>query len=148
MRLQTLALAATTLAACTAIDGGGPVDPASDPRIGAEQQTLCFSQNINAFDEYGENDDDGILLRQGVDKWYLVTFAGPCPNLGFTRAVGLGPDLTGSGCIRRSDRLWVSDGTRNIGIGATSCLIDRIYLFDRNGPNPWDEAETDEEGGA
>ncbi|MEM9839679.1 MAG: DUF6491 family protein [Pseudomonadota bacterium] len=143
MRIPFLALTAT-LAACASVDESDRFDPTDDPRVGAEQQTLCFSRNINAFAEYGDNDDDGILLRRGANTWYLVTFAGPCPNLGFTRAVGLGPDLTGAGCIRRSDRLWVSDGTRsNVGMGSNACLIDRIYAFDRNATAPTEESDAE-----
>ena len=148
MRLLVLASLAA-VAACASngdSDNGADLDPATDPRVGDEQQRICFTRRINAFAEYG--DDDGILLREGVNEWYLVTVAGPCPSLGFAQAVGLGPDLAGAGCLRRSDRIWVSDGSRGRGLGTSSCLIDKIYAYDPDAEEPEDEADDSKDDGA
>lgn len=144
MRRTAWALPLALAACSTTEQSTTSLDPAEDIRVGAKQERICFQQNINAFREYG--DGDGLLLRRGANTWYLLTLRGPCPALDFARVVGLSPDLTGAGCVRPVDRIFVSDGTRGpVGISASSCLIGDIYAFD---PAAQTQEDDDADGGA
>ena len=125
-------------AACSTTEPREQVaNPQDDPRVGERVQRICFQSAISGFSEWDAG--EGIILRRGANRQFLVTFTGVCPGLDFPRFVGLGPDPSTAGCIRETDRLFISDGTSRR-MGSSSCIIDRIYAFDRKA-----EATKDEE---
>lgn len=123
-------------AACSTTEPQGQVaSPEDDPRVGQRVNRICFRSAISDFSEWDAG--EGIVLRRGANKRFLVTFTGVCPGLDFPRFVGLGPDQTQAGCLRETDRLYISDGTRR-GVSAGSCIINRIYEFDPTAEAPID----------
>lgn len=147
MRIIVSAIAGTAiLAACaTSEDRQAKVDPADDPRVGAEESSICFPRTINGFSEW--NDGQGVVLNKGVSDRYLVTFIGPCFAADNAMAVGLNTGFSGGGCLRRGDALYFSDsitgrpGTNVFQSG--TCRIDKIYAFNRDAKAP--EESSDEE---
>ena len=125
-------------AACSTTAPREQVDnPQDDPRVGDRVQRICFQSAISGFSEWDAG--EGLILRRGANRQFLVTFTGVCTALDFPRFVGLGPDRSTAGCLRETDRLYISDGTSRRA-GSSSCIIDRIYAFD-----PKAEASKDEE---
>jgi len=107
--------------------------PEDDPRVGEKVGQICFQQTINGFSEWDAG--EGLILRRGANRQFLVTFSGVCTALDFPRRVGFGPDPSTAGCVRPSDRLYISDDTTRR-FGNSYCLIDDIYEFDRSGEAP------------
>ncbi|MEM1381123.1 MAG: DUF6491 family protein [Pseudomonadota bacterium] len=139
MRTTFLPLAIAAVSACAT--NGAPADardPGSDPKVGAPQSRVCFNRGINGFAPYG---DTGILLREGTNTWYLVTFSDACPNVRFAATIGLGARGTATGCLGRGDRMVVSDGFRPASAGLSTCRVGQLYAYDMFS-EPTDRAPT------
>lgn len=100
-----------------------------DPRLGERVDKICFTRNIDSFQETTRN---SVIVRVGVNDFYLVETFGPCFDLNFAQSIGF-ESRTGS-CLRRTDRLSVSDSAfglhRSGGLGPQRCQIRAIYEWD------------------
>lgn len=143
MRLNCFFLALLALPACATDEAATIAVPEDDPKVGAEEQRLCFTRAINGFSDW--NDGQGIVLTRGVNDRYLVTFAGPCPEARNALTVGLGRNV-GGGCLEAGDRIFLSDrlpgsSPRTIDTFSTGfCMVNRIFVYDRKEPEEAEEA--------
>lgn len=91
-------------------------------RQGAEVDRLCFTSNINGWNELSRS---AILLERGVNDWYKVDLTGTCDPQWAFNAIGIVSRPAGSSCLTRGDRLVTDDQTVP-GV----CYVDRIYEWD------------------
>ena len=101
IRIGFIAAVLSAAAACAA-PGDKAVDLSSDPRLGAEEDIVCFTGRLNGF--YGVS-DRALVLRRAPGEAYLVR-TGFCPNLKAIEGLRL---ERRDNCLVRGDRLSVFD---------------------------------------
>ena len=147
MRLLIAATAAFLTASCITDEAAqttreeAEAAALADPRVGEEVDSICFKSGINGFAEV--KGGDGLILRRGVKDRYLVTILGSCPPLDHAQAVGTSNRFGSGGCLRRTDRLYISTSFTGRGSGPFDndfCPIERIYTWN---PDAKAEAEVD-----
>lgn len=143
MSLTSKILAATAacamLGACASTEDANEANArADDPRRGAEVDRVCFTSSIDGF---GETTRDTVVVREGVNDYYLVEVFGGCYNL--RNAQSLAFD-TFSGCLTRGDSLIAytsAFGPDPMDTPNVKCRINNIYKWD---PDATEEAGEDE----
>jgi hypothetical protein len=130
------------IAACAAPGGEEREDgaaPEDDPRVGTEVARACFVGQINGFRDWDRG--KGLILRQGTNEEFLVTFAGPCITAGNAQRIGLTETFGSGGCLRSGDALFVSEQTfaTNRPFASQRCLVRAVYPYDET------DAQEDEE---
>lgn len=142
MRLITLLLASTVLAACTSQPTGEPQPKgvaqfAGDPRLGEEVRNVCFASTISGFHDAT---DDTVVISKGRDD-YLIEVYGNCFNL--DQAQQLAVDSTTS-CLGKGDHIITSDSIAGFhdktGFGVQRCTIKSIHKWDSKAEVPEAEA--------
>ena len=129
--LPSLAIA---LAACASTaDPGEPTElekTLADPRNAGEVDRVCFTRGIDGF---RDNKDQTVIVTRGVDDDYLLVLRN-CPQL--DRAQSLGVGKTPGSCLRRSDRIIVSESIFDVRgpgqVGLLPCFVNGIYRWDEN----------------
>lgn len=120
-------------------------NPLTDKRVVEEVNQLCFARTINGFRNWDAG--EGVILRQGVNNEFLVTFQGVCQPLDNAQRVGVN-NRFGSGCIRQGDRLFISEAVfsgRNAPFESDFCVVRDVFAFDRSQPSPLDEEDRADE---
>ncbi|MEZ5921843.1 MAG: DUF6491 family protein [Parvularculaceae bacterium] len=107
----------------------------SDPRQGAEVDSICFGRNINDFTTI-KGVDNAALLRANVNDWYKVDLIGACysSRLRFAQSVAIESHPSG-GCVSKGDYLIFSSsafGRPSNSTDVSRCAISRIYKWDRD----------------
>lgn len=148
MKLTTAILSSVlfVIAGCASLAGEpqprGAAQFAEDPRLGEKVDRACFTSR---FDGFGETTDDTAIIEIGRDHYLVETFGG-CFNLDQALAIGLG---NRSGCLRRGDRLFVSESvfpSRSFGgRGLESCKINSIYEWDPDAEAEESEQDSEDE---
>tara|TARA_R110002110_G_scaffold293685_1_gene507710 strand:- start:27 stop:476 length:450 start_codon:yes stop_codon:yes gene_type:complete len=141
MRLISLLLASTVLAACASQPAGEPKPKgvaqfAGDPRLGEEVRNVCFTSTISGFHDAT---DDTVVISKGRQD-YLIEVYGNCFNL--DQAQQLAVDSTTS-CLGRGDHIITSDSIAGFndktGFGVQRCTIKSIHEWNPKAEAP--EAE-------
>jgi hypothetical protein len=126
MRPVILIAAAFGLAACQTAAERETADAETAALIaarqGAEVDRICFTGNINGWNELSRN---AILLEEGVNDWYKVDLVGTCEPEWAFNTIAIASRPAGSSCLTRGDRITTDD--RNV---SGVCYIDRIYEWD------------------
>ena len=105
---------------------------ASDDRLGAEVESLCFSSQINRWSAV-EGRDGAILLDRGANDWHFVEISEGCSEKLIRRANAIVTQGTpGSACLTVNDSVSVVD---NSGF-PHNCRIKRIYKWNAKGAPP------------
>ncbi len=105
-------------------------EAAPPARLGPEVDRICFGRNIHSWktvDGYG----DAVLLRKGVNDWFLVEVSGNCRanDFKFAQTIGIESRPVG-GCIRRSDYILV----HSAGGFTNRCFIQGLYQWNDDAP--------------
>ena len=136
MRVSSLVaavtVAAVAVAGCETTESSGPtVEQEIAARRGAEVGEVCFMRGIQGWSPLG---DHALLLRRGVNDWYMVELTGVCrPDEAFAGAsLAVGRTVGGSSCLRPGDNV----ATREPGVGSMVCAITSIYEWDEDAPVP------------
>ncbi|MEO1252589.1 MAG: DUF6491 family protein [Pseudomonadota bacterium] len=137
-----MAASAAILAGCAATGAGGSGDDANiadDPRLGAPADRICFPRNINGW-RVIDGDDDGVILRVGVNDEYRVEYSGPCraADFRFANAIGI-ENRPAGGCVRENDFLIVQAP----GDIVNRCFITQINEWDEDAGAHEDDPEAD-----
>jgi hypothetical protein len=139
------AIAGAVLLATTsaALAGDRDKEEERDVRIGEKVDRVCFSRSIDGF---SHTEKRSVVLRKGVSKEYYVE-TGSCFNL--RRALSIGIDSRGGGCLSRGDYLIVSESAfglkDNTGIGPDRCYIKAIYEWNEDAEAEETDTEESEE---
>lgn len=143
MKHLVLPLSALLLAACASAPEGekrvrGAAQFSEDARLGEQTDKICFASSIDGF---GKTTRDTVIVEEGRDHFLIETF-GTCFNLSHAERIGF--DTKGSGCLRASDKLIVSDSVFSNGDqhDFDHCTIKSIYKWD---PKAETESETEDE---
>lgn len=139
------------LAGCATSSGSSPAEELAetlaDARLGEPLDRVCFSRAIDGF---RDNRERTVVVRRGVSDDYLLVLRS-CPQLDSAQLIAL-TDRLGSGCLRRNDRIIVSESPtalRGIGqIGSPVCFVDSIYGWNENAAGVEDPAASDSDDGA
>lgn len=113
---------------------------ANDVRRGEEVDRLCFTSRIDGFTNTTER---AVVVREGRDE-YLITTRNRCNDLDFANSLGVRSSLS---CLTRGDRIVGNQSVFGGNFGgppSVSCLVDKIYEWDRNAEEAAsEEAETE-----
>ncbi len=130
MRIPTMICLVALLSACasgteTAPEPRGVAKFAGDPRLGEQVSSICFASSIRGFSGATR---DTVVLAEGNDHYLVETFGG-CMRLRNAQQVGI---AEGTGCLRQSDRLIVSESLfgEDEGGRAQTCSVKSIYKWD------------------
>ncbi len=125
-----VAIAALLASACQSTDPAETAKP--DPRQGEQVNQICFTQQIR---NWRENDRRSIIVERGMKDEYKLELAGTCdPGDAFT-SIGLVSRPSGGSCLSTGDTL-ITDARYSPG----SCVISRIYKWNKDAPKPEAEA--------
>ncbi|NNU15433.1 hypothetical protein HK107_03715 [Parvularcula sp. ZS-1/3] len=131
-------LATVLLSSCASTDSGERLTVETDPKVGEQIDSICFSRAINGFSQWGGR--DGLVLTRGVNDKFLVTFVGPCPEARNALRIGFDRRFAGSGCVRPGNLIYMSSSFSAGGanpLDSGFCRVGRVYEYDRK----TDEAE-------
>jgi Family of unknown function (DUF6491) len=134
MSTKVLLAGVLALAACSssALPGTAPVrggaQLAQDPRLGAVTDRICFTSSIDGF---GATTRDTVVVNEGRDD-YLLEIFGSCLPLRSAQQIAF-PER--AGCLRKGDRLIVSENISGLGHGndagrTQACTVKSIYKWD------------------
>lgn len=148
MKLTMLCVlsAAAILTACASTDGESELRGIAafegDPRLGAQQNSVCYGREIDGFRDTRQN---SVIIEGRRKQEYLVT-TNACFNL--RDALSLGVASRG-GCMSAGDRLIISDTfAPAFGGGAAdidTCFISGIYAWDEDAAKPNDSGTAENE---
>lgn len=101
-----------------------PLD--ADPRIGAEVKQVCFTNNIDSWNDV-DNDRNAVILRMTTRDYYKLKISGGCdPQWAMSTLAVI--TRGGSNCYTRGDRIK-TDGDPFRGYGS-ACVITQINKWD------------------
>jgi hypothetical protein len=113
----------------------------ADPRRGEEVRQLCFTSQIDSF---GPTSRNAVVVREGVNDYYLLEVFPGCFDLDGAQALAL---KGFSGCLSRGDRLRAFSSAFGPTPGDLNqrCSINRIYRWNPDAtlavPTPEGETE-------
>ncbi len=101
-----------------------PLD--SDPRVGVEVRQVCFTRNIDSWNDV-DNDRYAVVLKMNNREYYKLKLSGGCdPQWAMSHLAVI--TRVGSSCYTRGDRVK-TDGDPFRGSG-TACVITQINKWD------------------
>ncbi|MEO1253048.1 MAG: DUF6491 family protein [Pseudomonadota bacterium] len=123
MQISTLGLVAASVGCATAPET--PLDPAKDPRIGAEVTRACFVQAPSRSGGYIRIGDRDAYLSGDFDERSLLIFSRGCGDI---RTGGAVPVFRGAGdsCRRRGDLVTTAQRSYPV---TGSCTIRQIFKW-------------------
>lgn len=128
-----LAAVALLAAGCQTPSDREEADAKPDPRQGEQVNQICFTSQIR---NWRENDRRSIIVERGLRDEYKVELVGTCRPEDAFMSVGFVSRVGGGSCLSTGDKL-VTDARYNDG----SCMISRIYKWDKDAGKPAAEAE-------
>jgi len=100
-----------------------PLD--SDPRVGEEVQQVCFTRDLDGWQNV-DNDRKAVILRMNNGKTFMLKLRGGCdPTFADLR---LAVKTTGSGCFSPGDKVK-TDGAVP-GHSGSECIVASIHKWD------------------
>jgi len=134
-------VAALTVAACQSVEQRNAREEALAAEIAAHQgeevARICFTSQLNGWKELGPR---SVLLRQGVNDWYMLDLSGACEPEWAFNAIAIQSRPSGTSCISRGDMLRTLDRSSR-----GSCVINGIYAWNET-PDEAESSDTDEPG--
>lgn len=107
-----------------------PLD--SDPRVGDEVRQVCFTRNIDSWNDV-DNDRNAVVIRMNNRDYYKLSLSGGCdPQWAMSHLAVI--TRIGSNCYTRGDRVK-TDGDSFRGY-ASACVITKINKWDPDAAKP------------
>jgi hypothetical protein len=114
------------LAGCAStLDDKTEVPLDSDPRVGEEVSQVCFTRNIDSWQNV-DNDRNAVIVEMNNRETYKLKLSGACDPDWATVSIAV-ITRSGSTCFSRGDSLK-TDGDMARGHGS-ACTISRIYKW-------------------
>lgn len=135
-RLVLLAISVTGCA--TSQDDRVQIPLESDPRVGEQVTQVCFTQNLDSWQNV-DNDRKALIVKMSNREYYKLKLSGIC-DADWARTTIAVITRPGSGCFSRGDKVKTdADTAQGYGSGCT------IMAINRWNPDAVKQAESEEE---
>lgn len=122
------------MAGCASTDDQVQVPLDSDPRIGESVTQVCFTRNLDSWQNV-DNDRNGLILKMNSQDYYKLKLSYGCDaDWAISTIAVITP--SSSTCFSRGDRLK-TDGDMSQGYGS-ACIILGINKWNPEAANPTD----------